>query len=130
MSLEDLKGKTISKVLVSEDKTFIAFESEETKELFVFVLTADCCSSTQLEGVATMGLPARVEEVRDFTAYTEDDDIDEHTQHYRVILRGERGDVVKIRFCNSSNGYYGGSLEKYEADYDRSKLKLRDVDGE
>src|SRR5690606_29117867 len=77
---------------------------------------ADCCSHTWIEGIenTVREFPAIVigaEDILDGLPDTiEDDPEHECLQFYGFRITTDKG-VIVIDYRNSSNGYYGGSLE-------------------
>lgn len=117
MSLQSLVGKTISKIYVSEDKDYIAFESKESGELHCFVTQGECCSDSWISDVFSDkgAFPMKVLSVREHVYKEEKDEDDEGLiKTYMIDLVGEDGEKITVFFKNSSNGYYGGTIEKYD----------------
>lgn len=119
MSLQSLVGKTISKIYVSEDKDYIAFESKESEELHCFVAQGECCSESWISGVfsdkGSFPFPMKVLSVREHVYKEEKGEDDEGLiKTYMIDLVGDDGEKITVFFKNSSNGYYGGTIEKYE----------------
>lgn len=112
-----LVGKTISAVKIAEDKKAILFETEEGP--VVARADGDCCSSTWIEHVElpALGFPVVVLAVEDIDlplpTLTEEQTAEKESgelKFYGCKISTARGDIV-IDYRNSSNGYYGGSLE-------------------
>ena len=73
----------------------------------------DCCSSTWIESVElpARGFPATVQEVLNVDLPSPASDRDrEEMQYYGLRIVTDNGDI-DIDYRNSSNGYYGGSLD-------------------
>jgi hypothetical protein len=107
-----LIGKTILKIEISDDKETITFFCEDA--YVVGECYADCCSSTWIENVEypALGYPAKVLNVEDLGLTRAEEEHPEHDylQVYGYKISTDKGDLV-IDFRNSSNGYYGGSLD-------------------
>ena len=127
MDMESLVGKTVDEISVSEDKDLIAFQCNATKEVFLFSAYRDCCSKTWIEEVTFDSgfLPAEIDSVKEEEGGSVDHPEHDHLQTYYIRLKSKKdyGNTALITFKNSSNGYYGGSLEKYEGDYNEEKMK-------
>lgn len=134
MGIHDLEGKEISKIFVSEDRDFIAFESEKTKERFVFVAEGECYSTSWIEKIILEKdfLPASIVSVNGCEDPIREEEIRdglEYVKTYEIVLKNKNNRVCAIVLKNSSNGYYGGSLEAWEEDYNRSTLVEKNYDG-
>lgn len=108
-----LDGKTITGVDLAEDKEAIRF-TVEGGEPVVAKCDADCCSHTWVEHIElpALGFPATVQAVAPLDLPGSVDDHPEHDclQVYGLKIITDKGDLI-IDYRNSSNGYYGGSLE-------------------
>lgn len=115
---KDIVGAVVKEIDYSDDHCIIL---KTDKGNFKGQVEADCCSNTWIENVETpaFGLPFTIKEL-DFK-WLPDIDMPEtmdddkygygYIQYYGLKIIGERGDSIEIDFRNSSNGYYGGSLE-------------------
>lgn len=113
--MKELIGKTVVGLRVNDDQAFLTFDHPDGTST-TYVTDEDCCSETwfaDVTGVSAL-LGSKVLEV-DFVEVKEVDDDrtrQEHDEFYGVKLRTEKG-YVDIVYRNSSNGYYGGSIELY-----------------
>ena len=112
-----LKDAVILGIELAEDKQAIKFLIKDEK--FVIALAdGDCCSHTWIEHIElpASGFPAQVSSIEDIELPGSDNNHPEHDclQVYGLKISTDKGDIV-IDFRNSSNGYYGGSLE-WDAD--------------
>lgn len=112
--LTTLIGKTISRVFVSEGEEQLVFEVDEG--LLIYDAEGDCCSQSwfsDLTGVrALLGGKVSLAEEISMDDYNVNDgrgreDVDQ-VYGYNLVTDKGRANVV---FRNSSNGYYGGTLE-------------------
>lgn len=106
-----LIGKTISEIMIAEDKEALLFITVEGQKLIARV-DADCCSHTWIESVElpALGFPFKVIDCEDLEGVKEPEEIEyEYIQYYGAKLTTDKGDLV-IDYRNSSNGYYGGSI--------------------
>lgn len=91
-------------------------------------LDADCCSESWFSDIYNFdALIGRVSEAREIELpdYNVADGRtrQEHDSVYGIEVRTDKG-IAKIAFRNSSNGYYGGSLQSVElADLPSGRLK-------
>lgn len=116
-----LVGRTITNVLLAEDKKAMLFKTDGGD--VIARADGDCCSSTWIEGVETpaAGFPAKVSAVENLSGLPEEQgEYGEVTAHYGCKISTDKGDIV-IDYRNASNGYYGGNLvwpvEPGEYDY-------------
>lgn len=127
-----LVGKTITEILIAEDKMALLFRTLEAGDILARC-DADCCSHTWVEGVEIVDFPAEVLEVKDLNwgkrAERNDDGLIQHYGYEIVTIKGS----ITIDYRNESNGYYGGSLcwddMFYGGAYRQniSKMKWREV---
>lgn len=106
-----LIGKTISEILIAEDKEALLFITVEGEKLIARV-DADCCSYTWIESIElpALGFPFKVIDCHDLDGVKEAEEIDnDYIQYYGAKLTTDKGDMV-IDYRNSSNGYYGGNI--------------------
>ena len=117
-TLEDMRGKTFTKVYVTDDKSELIFENDEFK--FTFFHEEDCCECVQVEDVVgdlndLVGKPLdiveEVEHVSDFTPAgvepPEDPDSYTWTFYKFATIKG----WVDVRWLGESNGYYSESVD-------------------
>lgn len=111
--MNELKGKTISRVLIAPDQGEIVFDT--TDGPISFGVEGDCCSESWFSdiynGDALLGTVASAEEI-EMPDYNVEDgrtrqDVDS-VYGYRITT--DKG-AATIAFRNSSNGYYGGYLK-------------------
>jgi hypothetical protein len=112
----DMAGSTIASIHRGDD--YLYFTTD--KGVFKFVVDADCCSHTwinDLTGVPNV-LGKQVTAVEDIEAPSPiDNDGGDYIQFYAKEFR-TTGGVLTVCYRNSSNGYYGGSLEgPYKAEF-------------
>lgn len=117
-TLDDMRGKTFTKVYVTDDKQELIFENDEFK--FTFSHEQDCCEGVQVEDVVgdlddLVGRPLDiVEEVeydRNFTPAgvkpVENPDSFTWTFYKFATIKG----WVDVRWLGESNGYYSESVD-------------------
>jgi hypothetical protein len=117
---EKLIGKTIVTVGVDDARELLTF-GLQGGEVVQFRTYGDCCSHTWIEhlevpagavpgstilGVENVGMGSK--EVLDSEGYA-----DSFLQFYETRFKTIHGDIV-VEYRNSSNGYYGGSLDLVE----------------
>lgn len=119
-----LIGKTITKIMIAEDKKAILFITTEGD--IKALCDAECCSHTWIENIElpVNGFPATVLSVDNLEMpdLGSPDDYDV-IAYYGFKITTDKGDII-IDYRNSSNGYYGGDLifpsidtEEYEHFY-------------
>jgi len=105
-----LVGKTITKIMLADDKEAILFMTTEG-DIKVLV-DADCCSHTWVENIElpVNGFPALVLSAEDLSMpdLGSPDEYDV-IAYYGFKITTDKGDII-IDYRNSSNGYYGGNL--------------------
>ena len=105
-----LEGKTISRILIAEDKEALKFETTEGD--VIAIAYGDCCSTTWVEHVdlPARGFPALVQSVSNLDLDKPDEESEYSViQFYGLKITTNNGDIV-IDYRNESNGYYGGDL--------------------
>ncbi len=115
--MKELIGKTVVSLEVNECENVLVFNCTDDK--VVYYAYGDCCSETwfaDIVGVHCL-LGATVLDSQDISLpYVEDGRCrQEYDQFYGVKLMTDKG-YVDIVYRNSSNGYYGGSIELCEND--------------
>ncbi len=115
--MKELIGKTVVSLEVNECENVLVFNCTDDK--VVYYAYGDCCSETwfaDIVGVQCL-LGATVLDSQDISLpYVEDGRCrQEYDQFYGVKLMTDKG-YVDIVYRNSSNGYYGGSIELCEND--------------
>jgi len=117
--MQELIGKTIKDVLISDDKENLVFVTEKG-EKFNYQAEGDCCNSVWFNHVAGIDflfgeeiLSIEVIFMGDLEPTRQEVD-DAHL--YKIETK--KG-ICDIELRNSSNGYYGGSIEYFpDADWD------------
>lgn len=113
-----LVGKTITGVHLAEDRLAIRFDIQNSEPVVARV-DADCCSYTWVENIEApevlIGSPVLVAENLELTRESENTE-DGLLQFYGFKIVTAKG-TCTIDYRNSSNGYYGGSLEWPGNDY-------------
>jgi hypothetical protein len=107
----DMVGCAIKSIHRGDD--YLYFTTD--KGVFKFVVDADCCSHTwinDLTGVSNVlgKQVTAVEDVEDGSPLDNTMEGGEYIQFYAKELR-TTGGVLTVCYRNSSNGYYGGSLD-------------------
>lgn len=120
--LSELVGRQVISVELSDDKQLITFVTDDGK--FMFDAFGDCCSDSWIEELDNPGalIGQKVTAVEEFTL--ESIDADEAREKYkgkvgeqdfltvyRYDIKTDKG-TCTIDFRNSSNGYYGGYLNR------------------
>lgn len=115
--MKELIGKTVVSLEVNECENVLVFNCTDDK--VVYYAYGDCCSETwfaDIVGVQCL-IGATVLDSQDISLpYVEDGRCrQEYDRFYGVKLMTNKG-YVDIVYHNSSNGYYGGSIELCEND--------------
>lgn len=112
--MKELIGKTVNKLTINDGETILAFCTSEG--VIAYETWGDCCSDTwfsDITGVdALLGAVVVNTEELNVDGYNTEDgrcrqDYDKVYGHKLITNKG----WVDIVFRNSSNGYYGGSIE-------------------
>lgn len=114
--MEELIGKVVVGLRVGEGEEYLVFDHPDGTHT-TYETYGDCCSETwfaDIVGVDNL-LCATVMEVEYMDI--DGDECDErcrqeYDEHYGVKLKTNKG-YVDIVYRNSSNGYYGGSIDLY-----------------
>lgn len=135
--LQRLVGRKITKIFMNEDN--LKFETD-LGEPIVFAVYGDCCSSSYFHdfiGVEKLLKGGRVTSVESIELETSDSTVkvnrndSEEIQCYGYKIRVEDekfGELTAVfSFRDSSNGYYGGSLESANSDIEVSPEITTDV---
>lgn len=108
-------GKILKSVDLSADKARITFAfADGTTQ--AFGVSGDCCSNSWIEHMETPGDVdgAKVLAVEESDVVVDDSPAavaeHEHLQVYQTFFRTDKG-TITLEYRNSSNGYYGGSLD-------------------
>ncbi len=118
--MQELIGKKIVKVGISQDKTVLGFEIEDGSKL-AYYTEGDCCSSSWIEHFSNAEYLAGsrvvgVEEI-DVPGVGDDEQNDgDFIQCYGVRISLFGKPPFEFEFRNSSNGYYGGCITKHVLD--------------
>lgn len=113
--IEAMKGKKVFKMEVTSGENHLVFHCEDGS-VVRFEATADCCSDSWIEHFDEITEPATV---LDFVEIeidgyegepTKKDHYEDIVSYYFYELKTDKGNY-KIEMRNSSNGYYGGTLE-------------------
>ena len=119
--MQELSGKIIKKIEISEDNESIVFTTKDKKE-FAYDTYGDCCSYSWFAHISSLKslLENLIIDVNDSKhlptqeeAEREPDQIGKGFDSlalYGYDLYTEKG-VCTIEFRNDSNGYYGGSCK-------------------
>jgi len=113
---QDFANRKLKAVSLRDDKTVLVFEFEDGGKA-EFTAEGDCCSHSwfeHLEAPDTVeGLEVlAVEDQRMEHGWDGEEDMGDYLQSYQTILRLNNGESIKVEYRNSSNGYYGGYLER------------------
>lgn len=114
--LEKLVGRRVTGLSVGDDESILAFDTDAGP--IAFYAEGDCCSQSwfaDITGVSCLlGREVRAVEVRDMDGYNADDGRSRQESDsacgFTLSTDAGRCDVV---FRCSSNGYYGGWMERY-----------------
>lgn len=126
--MEELIGKRIIKIFVSQDQSQIVFETNMGQ--ITYDANGDCCSESWFAditgGLALLG--ATVDEVTEVERENEEAYLtDGRTRQQSDVVYGYKFKTTKgwadIWFRNSSNGYYGGWLE-----FDNSPIETEEME--
>lgn len=126
--MEDLIGKTVTGLRVNEDQSILAFTHPDGTSTS-YVTDGDCCSETwfaDITGVAAL-LGGEVLEVESVGMPEAEDKRtrQEYDKQYGVKLRTDKG-RADIVYRNSSNGYYGGSIQLHSGALPDSMTAITD----
>lgn len=116
-TIDDIRGKTFTKVYVTDDKSELIFENDEFK--FTFYHEEDCCECVQVEDIVgdlddLVGRPIDIVEVSQYEKVTpegvtppEHPDSFTWTFYKFATIKG----WVDVRWLGESNGYYSESVD-------------------
>ncbi len=127
--LKDLVGRRVDGLSVGDAETVLAFATDGGP--IAFHAEGDCCSTSwfaDITGVSCLlGNVVRSVEEHELTGYHVDDGRTRHESDaangFTVATDKGRCDVV---FRCSSNGYYGGWMERYEGALPADMREIRD----
>ncbi len=118
--MKELIGKTVTGLRINDDQSILSVDT--TDETIAYIAYGDCCSETwfsDITGVDALigGTVTNVESIS-MDGYNVEDGRcrQEYDEVYGYKITTNKGycDVV---FRNSSNGYYGGSIELCDLKY-------------
>lgn len=126
--MNELLGSTVLKVSISEDHTILVFDTDLGR--FYYQTFGDCCSETWIDSLTgfdvligspiltheAVEMPAPAHRVPDYKNHFQ-----EELEDYGVKLTTAKG-YVDIVYRNSSNGYYGGSINLIALPPENTKL--------
>lgn len=123
MILEKLVGKRVQEVHLSVNNTYIKFLTNEGN--FCFFTESDCCSESwinHISGIETLlgEIVTKVDKIEMPEIQKDEPDFSGRQKVDRIYsfkiftLQG----ICELEMRNSSNGYYGGSLESTEIPYE------------
>ena len=116
-ALDDLIGKTVRGVRMTDDQSFVAFDTDSGT--VGYECDGDCCSETWIADIINLRelIGSKVEDAKtlDLPEPKDDRSRQEEDTAYGVQLRtiseySALPALVEFIYRNSSNGYYGGSL--------------------
>lgn len=124
--LSCLEGNVVRSVFVSDDQGYLKFLTDKGE--FTFAAYGDCCSESwfaDIIGINTLFNQEVIITEEVSMAHVQQDDRcrQEYDQFYGFKITTNKG-VTDIIFRNSSNGYYGGSLERVLPGHDISSVKF------
>lgn len=132
--MKQLIGKTIGAVYVSDCRSYIRFVDTESNN-YDYHMYGDCCSESWIEhqsGLTNL-VGKTVTEVEERTLGEVAATRQEVDVLYSITITApEMWEPAIIEFRNSSNGYYGGSVEYVagpgELDYEAQYYEPADID--
>jgi hypothetical protein len=104
-----LVGKTI--LGIDSDKEYIIFKTDVGD--IKYEAYGDCCSYTWIEHLECpdLGSGAEVLGIEDLNLGSEEQHEYDVVQFYQSLVKTNKG-TISIEYRNSSNGYYGGELQR------------------
>lgn len=117
MSVNDIIGRQIDMVLLDQSKEFLRFMFDDGTSI-VWSAVGDCCSHSWFESVEAFDFSGKVlridnPQIDEDESKRADDSDGELIRSYFMTVYSERGRLC-LEMRNSSNGYYGGSIETGE----------------
>lgn len=112
--MKELIGKKITGLRINEDQSVLAFDTDQG--VIAYDAWGECCSETwfaDITGVsALIGGTVRTADEVNMEGYNVEDGRtrQEYDEAYGYKLTTDKG-YTDIVFRNSSNGYYGGSID-------------------
>lgn len=128
--MKELIGKTITGLRVNEDQSLLVFDHPDGTNTG-YETDADCCSETwfaDITGVsALIGGVVRTADEVSMDGYNVNDGRgrQESDEAYGYKLTTDKGHV-DIVFRNSSNGYYGGSINIFNNRLPENMVEITD----
>ncbi len=116
--MEELIGKTIESLSVSKDQSILAFYTDAG--VIAYEVEGDCCSESwfaDINGVsALINGKVTASDIVSMDGYNVEDGRcrQEYDAAYGIKITTDKG-YADIVFRNSSNGYYGGWMNKFSA---------------
>lgn len=127
--MKELIGKKITGLRINEDQRVLAVDTD--RGVIAYNVWEECCSETwfaDITGVGALlgGTVQTVDEVN-MDGYNVEDGRtrQEYDEAYGVKLTTDKG-YADIVFRNSSNGYYGGSIELLKGDLPAGMTAIED----
>lgn len=115
--MKELVGKHIVKVNINSERTLLHFLTKDG-ESFFYGTAGDCCSKSWYEHFSGIDylLNSTIVSIEDVDMSSLN--IGNHPEHdylqvYGIKIKTNKG-YADIEFRNSSNGYYGGSIERID----------------
>jgi len=110
--MEELLGKKIDAIYISECRTYLAFIYNLSGDSIVYIATGDCCSETWFESIINpeIIIGEYIIEIGIKNSRIIAKDADETIESNGYILKTKKG-YTDIEYRNSSNGYYWGDCE-------------------
>ena len=127
--MNELIGKKITGMWVNNDQSILAFDTD--KGVVAYITWEDCCSETwfaDITGVsALLGGTVQTADEVSMDGYNVEDGRtrQECDEAYGYKLTTDKG-YADIVFRNSSNGYYGGSIELLKRELPEGMIAITD----
>lgn len=122
--LEKLVGKKVVALFRNDSKDRLRFALDDGTSVHCYT-DGDCCSSSwieHIEGVANL-IGATVRAAEDGPEVPSENDGELKFYNFRIVT--ERG-FCNLEMRNSSNGYYGGSLDSVEGSDTDASIQVAD----
>lgn len=127
--MKELIGKKITGLRINEDQSVLAFDTDQG--VIAYDAWGDCCSETwfaDITGVgALIGGTVQTADEVSMDGYNVEDGRtrQECDEAYGYKLTTDKG-YADIVFRNSSNGYYGGSIELLKRELPEGMIAITD----
>ena len=117
--LKSLVGKAIISISVNSNKTALLLETldkdyYDTEGVYMLVASAECCSESWFEHISNIDAYGRINKVETIVI---DEDApgtrQDKDEIYSLKFTTDKG-TMEVEMRNSSNGFYGGSIELYQ----------------